>query len=369
MNKPIFIPKVLLLGPYSAPTGGVKIWMQNLVSECTTLGLAEIQVLDWWPKKRILLNYSRRHRSIKGILALPKPLVRLTGKLFTFRPTVVHIASSGGMGVARDIFVILICKAFSVPSIYHLHFGRIPKIIEAGSLEAKLILLAAKMSWHTIVLDEMSESALLKCGLKKNLKKIPNFIQESVIESSPTSNSTLGNYVLYSGHLIPQKGIRELAQAWEATDKQEWNLILLGAVQPDFKKEFEQMLIKQEQILHLDELDHHKALYLIANAQIVVLPSHTEGFPLVILEAMALGRAIIGTKVGAMEEMLREGCGILVNQGDSIEIALSLKTLMENQVLRSSIGDRARKRVLEKFTSKIVIRQYLALWVGARRTS
>jgi len=47
-----------------------------------------------------------------------------------------------------------------------------------------------------------------------------------------------------------------------------------------------------------------------------VLPSHTEAFPFVVLEAMALGKAIVATDVGAIPEMLAWECGILVKPKD-----------------------------------------------------
>jgi len=51
-----------------------------------------------------------------------------------------------------------------------------------------------------------------------------------------------------------------------------------------------------------------------------ILPSYTEGFPNVILEAMALGKPIIATSVGAIPEILSEECGVVMKPRDQRDI-------------------------------------------------
>ena len=63
---------------------------------------------------------------------------------------------------------------------------------------------------------------------------------------------------------------------------------------------------------------------LLSASDVFVLPSYTEGFPNVIIEAMAMGKPIIATSVGAIPEMLDEGCGVVVppKDADSLQKAL-----------------------------------------------
>src|SRR5207237_5507984 len=68
-----------------------------------------------------------------------------------------------------------------------------------------------------------------------------------------------------------------------------------------------------EQIELIDALDHASALRLLNETDVVVLPSRDETMPIVILEAMGLGKAVISTNVGGVREWLRDGMnGLLV---------------------------------------------------------
>lgn len=91
---------------------------------------------------------------------------------------------------------------------------------------------------------------------------------------------------------------------------------------------------------------------LAAACDFTVLPSYNEGFPFVLLEAMAAGRAVIGTDVGAVCEMIEEGrSGFMVKAGDVEGLGQALKTLVNLPAeTRQAIGLRGRQLVLERFS-------------------
>ena len=73
------------------------------------------------------------------------------------------------------------------------------------------------------------------------------------------------------------------------------------------------------------------------NSDILVLPSYGEGMPIVIMEAMASGCAIVSTKVGAIPEVIKERNGILHEPGDVSALSTALMKLIENKELLSEI--------------------------------
>ena len=84
---------------------------------------------------------------------------------------------------------------------------------------------------------------------------------------------------------------------------------------------------------------------------IFVLPSLKEGFPWVILEAMAAQSAIIATRVGAIPEIIEnEVDGLLVKPKNSQELAEKIVYLLKNPELRENLGNRAREKVEQNFS-------------------
>lgn len=77
------------------------------------------------------------------------------------------------------------------------------------------------------------------------------------------------------------------------------------------------------------QLDHAKMLQTIASARLVVVPSRFEGFGLTVLEALALGKAVVATNVGGLPEVLGK-LGRKVPPGQPIKLAAALKAAIED---------------------------------------
>jgi glycosyltransferase involved in cell wall biosynthesis len=86
-------------------------------------------------------------------------------------------------------------------------------------------------------------------------------------------------------------------------------------------------------------------------ADIMALPSFSEGSPNVVLEAMASSVPVVATRVGGVPEMLRDrDTALLVPPGDSAAMAAALVELIDNAELRSRLADRAHEHVVAEFT-------------------
>jgi glycosyltransferase involved in cell wall biosynthesis len=86
------------------------------------------------------------------------------------------------------------------------------------------------------------------------------------------------------------------------------------------------------------------------HAEVFALPSSGEGFGLVFLEAMAMGRPVVGGNHGGIPDIIEEGVtGFLVAHGDVATLAARLDQLLADQNLRQDMGNRARERVLQEF--------------------
>ncbi|HEY8835434.1 MAG TPA: glycosyltransferase, partial [Chthoniobacterales bacterium] len=113
-----------------------------------------------------------------------------------------------------------------------------------------------------------------------------------------------------------------------------------------------------EQVQLIEALDHASALTLLNETDVVVLPSRDETMPIVILEAMGLGKAVVSTDVGGVREWLRDGMnGLLVERENSDALARALASCANNREFVRELkaaGSRTFDRhfTLDRFASR-----------------
>jgi glycosyltransferase involved in cell wall biosynthesis len=172
--------------------------------------------------------------------------------------------------------------------------------------------------------------------------------------------------VLCVGRLSFEKGHADLLEAIamvrSAASLPEFRLVLVGDG-PERERIIEQA--RRLTIEHLLVMPGHqpdmRAYYAIAT--LLALPSHTEGSPNVVLEAMAAGVPIAGTTVGGVPEMLDDGeTGLLVPPRAPAAMATALKRLLENSRLRIELASAARRQIDLRFTPEAYRQSLVSLY-------
>ena len=107
---------------------------------------------------------------------------------------------------------------------------------------------------------------------------------------------------------------------------------------------------------------------IIAHSDVLVLPSRTEGTPIVLLEAMSFAKPVVAFKVGGVPDVITDKKdGLIISPGDSIAFGKAICNLLGDIKLSSRLGINARKTVLQKFNLKNNIeklnRLYLTLCI------
>jgi len=148
--------------------------------------------------------------------------------------------------------------------------------------------------------------------------------------------------ILYVGKLSPGKGSADLVAASREVVQSFPDAIFvfvgdgaLGAELPHLR--------------HLGPLPNSEVLSLYPLADVVVVPSVVpDALSRVILEAMAMGRPVIGTRVGGTPELIiDEKTGLLVERGDVHGMARALTRILEDADLRSALAAAARRHIDE----------------------
>lgn len=102
---------------------------------------------------------------------------------------------------------------------------------------------------------------------------------------------------------------------------------------------------------------------LYASLDMVVLPSQVESMPMCVLEAMAAGRPIIATPVGAVPQLITSGeTGLLVPVGDVNALANAISRLAANPEYARTLGAQGFERVSRQFSADAMAQQYLELY-------
>jgi len=176
-----------------------------------------------------------------------------------------------------------------------------------------------------------------------------------------------GINVLYVGHLSKAKGAIDLLRAIPlvlskhhntrfqfAGDilKRERNVMFID--NPKNVEAAVNELIERESVRESVELlgivTGKGKLRTFIESDILVLPSYSEGFPWVVLEAMLAGKAVVSTPVGALPEVFSHGRHLLfVEPGDVEGIAEAINRLIEDAELRESLGRTARTKIQQEF--------------------
>ena len=114
---------------------------------------------------------------------------------------------------------------------------------------------------------------------------------------------------------------------------------------------------------------HRDDVYdVIETIDIFVLPSYHEGIPMVLLEAMALKRAIIASRVGGIPEVVDHGVnGLLVSAGSEEELSEACKLLISYRSLAARLGEAARSKVEACFSSRTMCGKLASLYEGVGR--
>ncbi len=171
-------------------------------------------------------------------------------------------------------------------------------------------------------------------------------------------------YIIFIGRASYEKGAIHAAQAVLALQKKNMavNLVLVGQMAPEFER-FMKRLDDEERVNIrplgiLSDSDKHG---LLAGAKALLMPSRTDSFGIVFLEAWAHGKPVIGARSGGIPGVIDEGKnGLLVEFGAVSELASAIALLWQNDALQHKLGQHGQQKVTEHYTWEQTGRRVLA---------
>lgn len=177
-----------------------------------------------------------------------------------------------------------------------------------------------------------------------------------------------GPLLLYTGRLASNKGLEPLLRSL-AQLVHEHPRLRLAMVGADTGEQQRLEVLAREldiaqKVLFTGHLTDELFIDVFGAADIFVLPSEYEAFGIVLLEAGAAGLPCVGTRVGGVPEVIEEGqTGEIVEYDDVAALTKALERLLGDPQRREMMGERARKRVFERFGWDSIVKRTESLYL------
>ena len=238
--------KVLFCSPYLSSDdvvkGGINTWGRYIMEYATTDGKSDVEVVPISFDRHVspFAGKSIVSRLFCGIKAYKTPVKNAMSSMVNSKPNVLHLCTSAGYGLLRDLLLLRKSKRLGLRSVVHFHFGPIPELQQQNTWEWKLICKVIRLCDAAVVMNRPSEKALLEAGFT-NVKYLPNPLAMHVlkrIEEMKDSHKRIPRRLLYAGHVIKTKGVYELVEACSQIPNIE--LRIVGKCLPDVEDDFKE---------------------------------------------------------------------------------------------------------------------------------
>ncbi|MBK8551327.1 MAG: glycosyltransferase family 4 protein [Ignavibacteria bacterium] len=366
---------VILVGSIPPPFHGSSIYFNNLLNskmkdefDITHLDISDHRDLDNLSK----LDLTNVTLALKSILNLHKMLK-------TVKPDLVYIpVASNFLPYLRDGLFILTSAYFSKAKIViHLHEGnyfRNEFYDKSNFLLKRFIKRTLSKTDTAIVLGDRLISIF--DGLVKNVVAVPNGInRESTSVIKDRFNSDREKIIIgFLGNLFESKGVLDILNAAEIVLKKYDNVEFRFAgawslKEGNTKHKAERIIAEKNlgnRVFFSGVITGPDKEEFLNKTDIFVFPTwyKYEGFGIVIIEAMAEGLPVISTKdTGTIPDIVTDGeTGILIGKQDSVQIADAIIKLIENPLLRKTMGEKGKLRYEKYFTLDTNINKMIAVF-------
>lgn len=189
---------------------------------------------------------------------------------------------------------------------------------------------------------------------------IPNFAP--VDEVTPAAGGRGEDYIVYFGRLSPEKGLATLLRAMAPLPHV--RLVVVGDGPMAVTLEGQARALGLANVSFRPRMEKDALLRTVADARFVVLPSEWyENCPLSVLEAFALGKAVVAARIGGVPELVEDGVtGLLFSPGDVRQLSDRIHYLFAQPGVAEEMGLRARRRAEQDFHPQTHVRKIIHIY-------
>jgi|Deesub1362A_J573_1020465.scaffolds.fasta_scaffold00252_36 glycosyltransferase involved in cell wall biosynthesis len=171
------------------------------------------------------------------------------------------------------------------------------------------------------------------------------------------------NYFLYIGRISQEKGVRTLIDTVMSLNT-EIKLKIIGEG-PMREEMIERVRSRKiDRIEFLGHLSHDEVLNYIKGSRFVVVPSEWyENYPFAVIEAFACGKAVVGSNIGGLPELISDTeRGLLFEMGDRDDLIATIEYLLRNPDIATEMGENARRFVYDVLNAERYYERLISLY-------
>jgi glycosyltransferase involved in cell wall biosynthesis len=350
--------RILLVGPMPPTKGGITTFMLNLMASYLNEEFEFIPYTTTRPPKRdVIDNWGYGAVLRGGPIRILQGLLLTIGRFIAFpyfvtrgRIDLVQIQASDYQVFWEGVVYAILARAVGRPVLlriggaFDLFHGASTRLVQCW------IGAALRIPQFLIAQSHFGYDYLRRAGRTGKIIVLPNWIRDTNLPATVRKDSPGSLCLFIASTEARRKGIEEVIKAVRLLDASgspaRFHLV---AMTPS--------LVDRIAALHLNNIqaiegpaEHGRVLELMCKADVFLLPSHGEGFPNSLVEAMAAGMASVVTPVGAVPEMVTDGGALLIPVGDAGALRRAIERLAADPELRRRLGDEAQRAVRARYT-------------------
>ena len=210
---------------------------------------------------------------------------------------------------------------------------------------------------------QMEANNIRSIGFKNPIYIIPNGIDLSDVKKNKEYYGT--KKMVFISRIHPKKGIEILIEAWSNSNTDGWVLEIAGNGDKEYIENLNQSAKNIKNVNFVGAKYGEDKWDFLRSADVMVLPTHSENFGIVIAEALAVGVPVITTQGTPWEDLEMHKCGWWINLSVS-NLSLTLEEAMDTSAKDlAKMGSYGRKLVEEKYEIKVVTKKIVELYQKA----
>ena len=338
--------RIVMLGTDPSTRGGIS----SVIASWNGAGLFER-----WP-----ICYVATHRDGTRL----EKLLRAIGAALTFlalacrlRRTVVHVHGASRASFWRKAPFMAVAMLLRWPVLFHLHGGGFQDFYEreCGPARRAVVRFFLERAERVLVVSPRWETWVRATFSNPRVECVANAVPLPRIEGLRDPAR-----VAFLGRLTREKGAYDLVEAVALLRdcNPQVRLELAGDGDAGALARYAHERGMGDRVLVRGWCSPEECARLLARSALFVLPSHAEGLPMSLLEAMAAGCAVVSTRVGGIPDVVQDGVnGLLVAPRQPLHLAEAIARLLSEAGLAAKLGRAARATIARRHSPEAAVRK------------